>query len=165
RGSPVDVHLCDELLDTRRVVPFEPIRPDLPVGVTFRPSVGGGSLVAQYRNTSGRHLEVVVTVRSPTLNQARTVTVAIRPGGLVEDGWAEGWRYISPSLTPTTRPLNWSSPEARPGAGRRRNTWTRQHPTPRRPADQVARKPATGSGCSGWRPASSGWPWRSPVRT
>ena len=52
RSSPVDIHLCDEHLKTLRTIPFEPLKPDLPIRVTFRPSAGGGSLVAQYSNNS-----------------------------------------------------------------------------------------------------------------
>jgi hypothetical protein len=94
-GSPVDVHLCDEQMTTLRVIPFEPIRPDLPVRVTVRPSAAGGSLVAQYRNDSGKHLALRVRLRNPTLNQSQEVVVNIPPYGVTEHGWAEGWSYRS----------------------------------------------------------------------
>jgi hypothetical protein len=95
RGSPVDVHLCDEQFKTLKVVPYEPIRPELPVRVTVRKSAAGGSLVAQYRNDSERHLAVKVALRNPTLGEAKTVVLEIRPRGMTEHGWAEGWRYVS----------------------------------------------------------------------
>ncbi|QDU18953.1 hypothetical protein [Urbifossiella limnaea] len=95
RGSPVDVHLCDEQMATLRVIPFEPVRPDLPVRVTLRRSAGGGSLVAQYRNESARTLSVAVTVRNPTTGASRSTAVVLAPRGVTEHGWAEGWPYRS----------------------------------------------------------------------
>lgn len=94
-SSPVDIHLCDERLATLRVVPFEPVRPDLPVRVTVRPSVGGRSLVAQYRNDSAKYLVVVVALKNPTTGEARSLTLEIPPNGTTEHGWAEGWAYKS----------------------------------------------------------------------
>jgi hypothetical protein len=95
RGSPVDIHLCDEHLKTLRVVAFEPIRPELPIQVTFRPSIGGGSLVAQYRNLSGRYLTMMVTLRNATINQVHHVALDIKPNQTTEHRWAEGWSYRS----------------------------------------------------------------------
>lgn len=95
RGSPVDVHLCDEKLATLTRVPFNPILPELPVRVTFRPSAGGGSLVAQYRNDSAKYLTLHLTLRNPTLAQTRTLPLNVGPNGVTEHGWAEGWFYRS----------------------------------------------------------------------
>lgn len=98
RGSPVDIHLCDEHLKTLRVVAFKPLKPDLPIAVTFRPSIGGGSLVAQYRNNSTKYLTVRVTLRNATVNQTQQVTLNIGPNQTTEHGWAEGWSYRSGEL-------------------------------------------------------------------
>ena len=93
RTSPVDIHLCDEQMKTLRTIPHNPIKPELPVRVTFRPSIGGGSLVAQYRNTSSTYLTVVVTLRNATVADAQRVTLNIGPNQTTEHGWAEGWSY------------------------------------------------------------------------
>ena len=95
RTSPVDVHLCDEKMKTLSVVKFEPIRPELPLKVTFRPSIGGGSLVAQYRNTSSKYLTVIVTLRNATVAESRIITLNIAANQMTEHGWTDGWEYKS----------------------------------------------------------------------
>jgi hypothetical protein len=94
-SAPVEIHLCDEHLKTVKVIPCSPMKPELPVIVTFRNSIGGSSLVAQYRNTSGRHLTVSLSLRNPTLKEYKNVALDIRPYGTTEHGWAEGWKYVS----------------------------------------------------------------------
>lgn len=94
-GSPVDIHLCDERWNTLRTVPFEPLKPLLPLEVTFRSSIGGGSLVARYMNTSDKYLAVSVALRNPTLDQAKTVVLNIGPNRVTEHGWLQGWSYSS----------------------------------------------------------------------
>ena len=74
---------------------YSPPKPALPIGVTFRPSVGGGSLVAQYRNRSDKYLSIAVTLRNATLDQRKDLTLNLAPGRVVEHGWAEGWTYMS----------------------------------------------------------------------
>jgi hypothetical protein len=95
RSSPVDMHLCDEHLKTLKVIPFQPLKPELPITVTFRRSIGRGSLVAQYYNPSGKYLTVSATLRNATLGQSREITLNIGPSRTVEHGWAEGWSYRS----------------------------------------------------------------------
>lgn len=87
--------MCDEQLATLRVVPFEPLRPDLPIRLTFRPSAAGGSLVAQYRNDTVRHLTLAVSLGNPTTGASSRFNLTVVPGGVTEHGWAEGWSYRS----------------------------------------------------------------------
>ena len=94
-GAPVDLELCDDKMNVLRLVPYSPILPDLPIQVTFRPSVGGGSLVAKYRNTSAKYLAVAVKLTNPTHSQVLDITLSIPPNQTVEHGWAEGWKYVS----------------------------------------------------------------------
>jgi hypothetical protein len=93
--APVDIHLCDERLATLRTVPYEPIKPNLPIEVSFRSSIGGGSLVAQYKNTSSSHLTVLVALRNPTVGHEMTVTLSLGPNRVAEHGWVQGWSYMS----------------------------------------------------------------------
>jgi len=95
RRSPVDIHLCDEKLRSLRVIAFQPIKPELPIRVTVRPSIGGGSLVAQYRNNSNKFLTVRIKLRNATVNQTQDVTLNIGPNRVTEHGWAGGWSYRS----------------------------------------------------------------------
>jgi len=95
RSSPVDIHLCDEQFNALRIIPHEPIRPELPVRVTYRPSAGGTSMVAQYRNDSAKYLSIAVDLENPTLHKSKTITLNIGPNGVIEDGWAQGWAYKS----------------------------------------------------------------------
>ncbi|MCE9563351.1 MAG: hypothetical protein K8U57_15020 [Planctomycetes bacterium] len=95
RSSPVDIHQCDEQLNTLRVIPYEPLRPDLPVRVTLRPAANGKSLVAQYRNDSAKYLTVQVVLWNPTLGESKSGSLNIGPKGVTEHGWLEGWAYRS----------------------------------------------------------------------
>lgn len=94
-SAPVDVHVCDDKFRTLRAVPFEPMRPDLPVRVTFRPSFGGGSLVARYRNDSDKYLGLTVRLGNATVGQSKSFTLTIPARGVTEHGWAEEWSYLS----------------------------------------------------------------------
>jgi hypothetical protein len=85
--APVDIHLCDEQLTTLRTIPYQPIKPNLQIEVTFRSSLGGGSLVAQYKNTSSAHLTVLVVLRNPTVGQEKTVSINLGPNRVTEHGW------------------------------------------------------------------------------
>lgn len=95
RGAPVDIELCDESLKTLRVVQCQPLCPDLPIEVTFRPSVGGGSLVARYQNTSTKYLSVVLNLTNTTYRETKEWKLELGPGQTVEHGWLEGWSYRS----------------------------------------------------------------------
>jgi hypothetical protein len=95
KGAPVDVHLCDGKFITLRVVDFEPIRPDLPVKVFFRSSVGGTSLVARYTNTSDKYLTIRVQLQNRTVGDYKEVTLNIAPNATTEHGWLQGWDYRS----------------------------------------------------------------------
>ena len=91
----MDVHLCDEKFNALRIIPHEPIRPDLPVRVTFRTSAGGKSLVAQYWNDSQKYLTIAVDLENPTHCQSKSIALTVGPKGVTEHGWAEGWPYKS----------------------------------------------------------------------
>jgi len=95
RSSPVDIHLCDRSFNTLKVIPFQPVKPELPIEVTFRPSIGRGSLVAQYRNRSDKYLALSVKITNTTVGQSNRITVSLGPNQMYEHGWVEGWSYAS----------------------------------------------------------------------
>jgi hypothetical protein len=98
KGAPVDVHLCDGKFVTLRIVEFEPIRPDLPVKLSFRSSIGGTGLVARYTNNSDKYLTVRVQLQNRTVGDYKEVTLNIAPNATTEHGWAQGWDYRSGEL-------------------------------------------------------------------
>jgi hypothetical protein len=62
---------------------------------SHRPSVGGSSLVAQYRNTSDKYLTVRVQLRNRTVGDYKEVKLSIAPNATTEHGWLQGWEYRS----------------------------------------------------------------------
>jgi hypothetical protein len=93
--APVDVALCDDSFKPLRTIAFQPPKPTLPVTVTFRKSIGGGSLVAQFTNTSSRVLAVKACLLNGTFRQFDVIALELPPGRRVEHGWLEGWKFAS----------------------------------------------------------------------
>lgn len=101
-GAPVDVRLCDGDFSTLRRVDYAPPtvehaprKPAMPIEITSRASVGAGSLVARYRNTSDRFLVANALLQNRTVGDTRPIRLDLRPGGTQEHGWLEGWKYAS----------------------------------------------------------------------
>jgi hypothetical protein len=68
-------------------------KPALPVVVGFRSSMLGRGLVAVIENTSDRYLQVVLTVRNPTLSTAKRFQLELAPRSSTNFGHLEGWRF------------------------------------------------------------------------
>jgi hypothetical protein len=71
------------------------IKPAMPVVVSFRASFLGKGLVAVLENSSERYLTVVLTVRNPTLANARRFTLKLDPKSRESFGHLEGWQFAS----------------------------------------------------------------------
>ncbi len=70
-------------------------KPAMPVVVSFRASFLGKGLVAVLENSSERYLTVVLTVRNPTLANARRFTLKLDPKSSESFGHLEGWQFAS----------------------------------------------------------------------
>ena len=73
----------------------ELIKPQMPVQVTYRGSLVGEGYVAQFRNTSDKYLQVVVTINNNTLGQTKQGPIDIPPHETKEIGWVQGWKFTS----------------------------------------------------------------------
>ncbi len=67
----------------------------VPVVVTFRGALLDNSLVAQFRNVSGKYLSPVVSLENPTLNHSKRFYIKLGPNEQKEFGWGEGWAFAS----------------------------------------------------------------------
>jgi hypothetical protein len=70
-------------------------KPQMPVVVSFRPSLLGKGMVAVIENSSDRYLTLVLTARNPTLATARRFTLELAPGSSKDFGHLEGWQFAS----------------------------------------------------------------------
>ena len=70
-------------------------KPQIPLVVSFRPSLLGKGIVAVIENSSERYLTVVLTARNPTLSTARRFTLELGPGASKDFGHLEGWQFAS----------------------------------------------------------------------
>jgi hypothetical protein len=69
--------------------------PPMPVEVKFRKAVLGPGLVLQVKNTSSRHLSLMVALKNPSTNQEKTYRLDAAPSTAVEVGHKEGWILAS----------------------------------------------------------------------
>lgn len=90
-------------------------RPDLPVAVTFRKALLGSGLVATFRNTSQRVVEVRASFESPSTGASKSAAFAIDPGIGVQVGYAQGWTFAPGQKVelsnPAFRPVVLTVPE------------------------------------------------------
>ncbi len=70
-------------------------KPAMPVTVSFRASMLGKGLVAVIQNSSDRYLTVVLSVRNPTLSNARRFKLDLEPRSSTDFGHLEGWQFSS----------------------------------------------------------------------
>ncbi|MEQ1662494.1 MAG: hypothetical protein ABL877_07340 [Thiobacillus sp.] len=70
-------------------------KPALPVVIGFRESFLGKGLVAKLENTSDRYLTLQLSVRNPTLSDARRFKLDIQPHADISFGHLEGWQFAS----------------------------------------------------------------------
>ncbi|MFO7543691.1 MAG: hypothetical protein R6W97_12910 [Thiobacillus sp.] len=70
-------------------------KPALPVIVSFRSSMLGKGLVAIIENSSDRYLNVVLSVRNPTLSTAKRFKLDLGPKSSTDFGHLEGWKFLS----------------------------------------------------------------------
>jgi|TARA_B110000503_G_scaffold119654_1_gene181618 hypothetical protein len=70
-------------------------KPELPITLKYRDSVFGKGYVAQFHNTSERHLKIKVTISSETTGEEKEGILDIAPTSIKEIGWAEGWQFSS----------------------------------------------------------------------
>jgi len=69
--------------------------PPMPVEVRFRTALTGPGLVLQVKNTSTRHLTLVVALKNPSTNQEKSYRLDAAPSGTLEIGYKEGWILAS----------------------------------------------------------------------
>jgi zinc-ribbon domain len=69
--------------------------PSMPVEVKTRSAMTGPGLVLIVKNTSARHLSLMLTLANPTTHQEQTFRVDIAPNSIGEIGYKEGWVLAS----------------------------------------------------------------------
>jgi len=67
----------------------------LPVSVSFRRSLVGQGIVAQFRNLAKGPLTLTARFTNPATNESRLFTFTVSEGGLGEFGYVEGWVFGS----------------------------------------------------------------------
>jgi hypothetical protein len=67
----------------------------LPVSVSFRRSLVGQGIVAQFRNLAKGSLTLTARFTNPATAESRLFTFTISEGGLKEFGYVEGWVFAS----------------------------------------------------------------------
>jgi hypothetical protein len=65
----------------------------LPVSVSFRRSLVGQGIVAQFRNLSRGTLTLTARFTNPATNESRLFSFTVSEGGLKEFGYVEGWTF------------------------------------------------------------------------
>jgi hypothetical protein len=94
-AGPVDIRLTNEVGTKSVLVPYEPLRPELPLTYETRSSIGGGSLVFRVKNTSDRFLQIQGSARDLTVGEWNHFTLELPPGKWFERGWVEGNSFHS----------------------------------------------------------------------
>ena len=88
--------------------------PEMPIQVTYREALMGSGLVSSFKNTSNRHLSVLVALENPSMNQSKSIRLDLAPGQVTEIGHMEGWAFSSGDKISVThneyRPENVSIP-------------------------------------------------------
>ncbi len=72
-----------------------PTLPHLPVEVRIRNSLMGRGYVAEFQNTSDKHITVMVKLENFTTNEKWDRTLTIPAFKVVKLGWLEGWQFVS----------------------------------------------------------------------
>ncbi len=71
------------------------LKQPMPVSVTSRYSAIGAGYVAQFQNTSDKHLIIRIILTNRTLGQREEDSIELEPFGTKELGWLEGWKFVS----------------------------------------------------------------------
>lgn len=90
-----EIQRLSRALDAGEPARIESGKPALPVMVSFRKSWLGIGLVAVIENTSTHYLTLVMTVRNPTLSTVGRFRIEIEPGGDLDFGHNDGWKFTS----------------------------------------------------------------------
>lgn len=69
--------------------------PLVPVEVKTRAAITGPGLVLLVKNTSNRHLTLLISLKNPTTSQERSYRLDLAPSGTGEIGHREGWPLAS----------------------------------------------------------------------
>lgn len=69
--------------------------PSMPVEVKTRSAITGPGLVLIVKNTSNRHLTLMVTLSNPTTRREKVFRVDVGPDSMGEIGYKEGWALAS----------------------------------------------------------------------
>jgi len=69
--------------------------PEMPIDVTYREAYMGDGLVAQFTNTSGKHLSVVVALHNTSIDYDKSYRLDLAPWETKELGHFEGWAFAS----------------------------------------------------------------------
>jgi hypothetical protein len=70
-------------------------KPNMPLVVTFRESLVGHGIVAQFYNQTNHQLTVYLVLENKEKNHRKKMSVNIPADDMVEIGWLEGWMFES----------------------------------------------------------------------
>lgn len=69
--------------------------PAIPIEVFYREALMGSGLVGQFKNTSAKHLAVLLTLSNPTMGTTKTGRLDLAPQQTKEIGHMEDWPFAS----------------------------------------------------------------------
>ena len=95
RFEEVEAQVLEESARGRAIVGQPGEKPDLPIQVSFRRSLVGEGVVAQFKNLSDKALTVTARFSSPATQESRLFRLQLSAGAMSEFGRLEGWVFGS----------------------------------------------------------------------